>query len=161
MDVSERLAALERRMDALEQSPPPAVDEGDVLWAVNALATQGEGPGSVLLAGAVTLPDGRAARWQEGRDLPGLLHVEVGQVADSLGALGSPVRLRLLLRLLREPQTVQELTTVEGVGTSGQVYHHLRHLTAAGWVRSQGAGRYEVPVARVVPLLAALLAAGT
>jgi DNA-binding transcriptional ArsR family regulator len=161
MDVSERLAALERRLDALERPTSPAVDAGDALWALDALAAQGEQPGAVLLAGTVTLPDGRAARWQEGRELPGLLDVEVVRVADRLGALGSPVRLRLLLRLLHEPQTVQELTTVDGVGTSGQVYHHLRQLTATGWVRSQGGGRYEVPVARVVPLLGALLSAGT
>jgi hypothetical protein len=55
---------------------------------------------------------------------------------------------------------VQDLTGLDGVGTSGQVYHHLRLLTAAGWVRAQGGGRYEVPVARTVPLLGALLAAG-
>lgn len=161
MDVAERLAALERRMDALEHPPPPAVDEDDALWALNALAAQGDEPGAVLLAGAVTLPDGRAARWQEGRELPGLLDVDVDQVADVLGALGNPVRLRLLLRLIDEPQTVQDLTAVEGIGTAGQVYHHLRQLTATGWARPQGAGRYEVPAARVIPLLGALLSAGT
>jgi DNA-binding transcriptional ArsR family regulator len=160
MDVSERLAALERRMAALEHPPPPSVEDADALWAINALATQGEEPGSVLLAGTVTLPDGRPVRWQEARGLPGLLDVAVDQVADSLGALGNPVRLRILLRLLHEPQTVQELTSIEGIGTTGQVYHHLRQLTATGWARTPGGGRYEVPVARVVPLLGALLSAG-
>lgn len=137
------------------------MDEGDALWAINALAAQVEEPGAVLLAGTVTLPDGRPARWQEGRELAGLLDVDVEVVADSLGALGNPVRLRILLRLLHEPQTVQELTTIEGIGTAGQVYHHLRQLTSTGWARPQGGGRYEVPVARVVPLLGALLSAGT
>jgi DNA-binding transcriptional ArsR family regulator len=159
MDDSERLVDLERRVAALERQPP-SIAEDDALWAINALAASGEEHSTVLLAGSVTLPDGRPARWQEARELPDLLDVEVDEVADILGALGNPVRLRLLLRILDEPQTVQELTGVEGVGTSGQVYHHLRQLTATGWARSQGGGRYEVPVARVVPLLGALLSAG-
>lgn len=160
MDVSERLAALERRLDALEHPSPPPVEEGDALWAISALAAEGEEPGTVLLAGTVTLPGGRPVRWQEARELTGLLDVDVAQAADILGALGNPVRLRILLRLLDAPQTVQELTSIEGIGTTGQVYHHLRQLTATGWARTQGGGRYEVPVARVVPLLGALLSAG-
>ena len=39
------------------------------------------------------------------------------------------------------------------------IYHHLRTLTAAGWLQSTGRGRYEVPVVRIVPLLVLILAA--
>lgn len=162
MDVEQRLAAVERRLAALEEQPPPGpAEEGDdALWAIDALSARVGPPGAVLLAGTVTLPDGRAARWQEGRARDDLLDVDVVAAAAALAALGSPIRLRLVLRLLDEPATVQDLLALDGLGTSGQVYHHLRLLTAAGWVRSLGGGRHEVPVARVVPLLAALLAAG-
>ncbi|WP_051715621.1 hypothetical protein [Streptomyces bikiniensis] len=44
-------------------------------------------------------------------------------------------------------------------GTTGQIYHHLRQLTGAGRLHTSGRGRYEVPAARVVPLLMALTAA--
>ncbi len=43
--------------------------------------------------------------------------------------------------------------------TTGQIYHHLRLLTAAGWLHTTGRGRYEVPGTRVVPLLVVLTAA--
>src|SRR5690606_18106539 len=83
-----------------------------------------------------------------------LLGADWTEEADVLVALGHPVRLRLLQRVLGGATTVAELVDTDGVGTSGQVYHHLRQLTAAGWLRALGGGRYEVPVARVVPLLA-------
>ncbi len=50
------------------------------------------------------------------------------------------------------------LVGIDGFGTSGQLYHHLRQLVAAGWLRTAGRGRYEVPPARVVPLLVVLAA---
>ena len=77
----------------------------------------------------------------------------------SPAALGHPVRLRLLQQVLTGASTVHELTQIDGVGTSGQVYHHLRQLTSAGWLHAVGGGRHEVPVARVVPLLVLLLGA--
>jgi hypothetical protein len=39
------------------------------------------------------------------------------------------------------------------------VYHHLRQLTSAGWLRSAARGRYVVPPERVVPLLTVVAAA--
>jgi hypothetical protein len=66
------------------------------------------------------------------------------------------VRLRLLLAVLRGTTSPAELAEVPGTGTSGQIYHHIRALTAAGWLRSSGRGQVQVPAERVVPLLAAL-----
>jgi hypothetical protein len=43
--------------------------------------------------------------------------------------------------------------------TTGQLYHHLRQLVAAGWLRTSLRGRYAVPADRIVPLLALLAAA--
>ena len=34
---------------------------------------------------------------------------------------------------------------IDGLGTTGQAYHHLRQLAAVGWLHSTGRGRYEVP----------------
>lgn len=55
-------------------------------------------------------------------------------------------------------RTTAALTDLDVVGTSGQLYHHLRPLLAAGWLRQAARGRYEVPADRVVPLLVVLSA---
>ncbi|MBL7260266.1 helix-turn-helix domain-containing protein [Paractinoplanes lichenicola] len=158
----DRLTALERRVAELEdrlrepQTAGPGSDPG-AFWALEGLLERVGEPGAVLITGGVTLPDGRVARWQEGAGTAELLETDWSQQVAALAALGHPARLRLLVRLLTEAGTAHDLMAVEGIGTSGQVYHHLRQLVAAGWLHTVGGGRYEVPVARVVPLLTTLL----
>ena len=81
---------------------------------------------------------------------------DVESAAGRLAALGHPVRLRLLLAVLRGATGPAELAEEPGIGTSGQIYHHIRTLTAAGWLRASGRGQVQVPAERVVPLLVAL-----
>jgi hypothetical protein len=69
------------------------------------------------------------------------------------------VRLRLLRRVLGGARSTAELADDKELGTTGQLYHHLRQLAATGWLRSTGRGRYAVPGERVVPLLVILTAA--
>jgi len=86
-----------------------------------------------------------------------LLDADDGETAAGrLAALGHPVRLRLLLAVLRGATGPAELAEVPGIGTSGQIYHHIRTLTATGWLRASGRGQVQVPAERVVPLLVAL-----
>jgi hypothetical protein len=164
-DVERRLTALEAGAGLLRRDPrsgdagqpPGTLDEA--LWALEGLRARVSEPGAVLITGTVTLPDARSAQWQEGAETDALLEEDWGQLADVLAAVGHPVRLRLLQRVLTGTATAAELVQLDGVGTSGQVYHHLRQLVAAGWLRSAGGGRYEVPVARVVPLLTTIVGA--
>lgn len=162
-----RLTALEQRVNDLEvqlrSSTVAAADtqkpDSEVLWVLQGLRSRVEEPGAVLLAGTVRLPDGRTAQWQQGVSTDDLLGMQWEDSADVLTALGHPVRLRLIQQVLAGVATVQELIQIDKIGTSGQVYHHLRQLTATGWLRPVGGGRYEVPVARVVPLLTSILGA--
>jgi DNA-binding transcriptional ArsR family regulator len=78
------------------------------------------------------------------------------ELAGVLAALGSPVRLTLLQEIVRGRDTVNALSEVDGLGTSGQIYHHLRQLTAEGWLHSPSRGTFAVPQPRVVALLAIL-----
>lgn len=164
--TEDRLAALERRVTELERklegklegklerpADSATTPDPEVFWALAGLTARVSAPGAVLITGTVTLPDGRAARWQEGASTEDLLADDWSQHVDALAALGHPVRIRLLRRVLSGVNTAHDLTETDGTGTSGQVYHHLRQLVAAGWLRSIGGGRYEVPVARVIPLL--------
>lgn len=153
--VLQRLEALERR--ATEPSPPAA--EGR-FWLLDGLRTQLPADrGAVVYGGIVNLPAG-PVEWQIGRTQADLLGQDWPALAARLAALGHRVRLALLRALVEGPATVQALAALPGLGTTGQLYHHLRELESAGWVHSPERGRYAVPPERVVPLLAVLSAAG-
>ncbi|MYV98641.1 helix-turn-helix domain-containing protein [Streptomyces sp. SID3343] len=158
--MTERVTALEA---AAAEKPPqgaPAENEtGDELfWALTGLKER-HGVGTLLYTGAVELAPGHPVEWQLAADARDLLDEDWAPFADGLVALGHPVRLSLLREVLRGTSTAAELGAMEGMGTSGQVYHHLRQLVAAGWLRTVGRGHYQVPVQRVVPLLVILFAA--
>src|SRR5690625_2721905 len=120
--TDERLDALELRLAALEAhvARPGGEDDERPLWALEALRDRVEDPGAVLLVGQVELPDERRAQWQLGAGTGDLLGGDWAEHADTLTALGHPVRLRLLQRVLGGVATVNELTETDGVGTSGQ-----------------------------------------
>lgn len=163
MDLEERVAELERRMAELESGPPaPAAGEGD-FWALDALKARhpvsDDADGAVLFTGAVRVPTGHRYEWQYGQLTESLFDGDWTETAESFAALGNPVRLRLLREILGGLRTAADLAALEGVGTTGQIYHHLRQLTGAGWLHTAGRGRYEVPAGRVVPLLVVLTAA--
>jgi hypothetical protein len=164
MKLSDRVAALEERLAALERPTAASIDPvGDAFWVLEGLRERHPDPGAVLLAGTVRLPDDRTLEWQERLSTDAVLGQDWREAADLLAALGHPVRLALVQRFLGGAATVTEATAPtdedDGFGTSGQVYHHLRQLVAAGWLRSTGSGRYEVPPQRVVPLMSIVLGA--
>ncbi|MEU7581920.1 helix-turn-helix domain-containing protein [Streptomyces sp. NPDC041068] len=164
MNLEERVAELERRMAELESAGPaaPAVGEGD-FWALDALKARhpvsDDADGAVLFTGAVRVPTGHRYEWQYGQLTETVFEGDWSELADSFAALGNPVRLRLLREILGGLRTAAELAGLEDIGTTGQIYHHLRQLTGAGWLHTTERGRYQVPVGRVVPLLVVLTAA--
>ncbi|MEO3972608.1 winged helix-turn-helix domain-containing protein [Streptomyces sp. CAU 1734] len=168
MELEERVAELERRLGALESARGAAPETGTEpgggdFWALEGfrgrLAEAGAEDGGVLFTGAVRLAAGERYEWQYGALTERLLQEDWANAADSFAALGSGVRLRLLREILGGRRSAAELAELEGLGTTGQIYHHLRQLTGAGWLHSPDRGRYEIPAARVVPLLVVLTAA--
>ncbi|MEU0223441.1 helix-turn-helix domain-containing protein [Streptomyces sp. NPDC006284] len=163
-ELEHRVADLERRLAALESAdrPAPHLGAGD-FWALEGLKEQlarmRAADGGVLFTGAVRLPAGEQYEWQHGALTDGLMDADWAESADVFAALGHPVRLRLLREILGGRRTAAELAELEEVGTTGQIYHHLRQLTGAGWLHAAGRGRHEVPPGRVVPLLVVLSAA--
>ncbi|TWD81407.1 hypothetical protein FB561_2522 [Kribbella amoyensis] len=162
--MDNRLEELERRVAALESARPlgeqvlPDGVDPEVFFALRALKERVPEPGAVLYTGTVTLPDGRHVDWQFGRPTTEVLDADWSARASGLAALGNPVRLTLLREILHDRNTVSALSEVEGLGTSGQIYHHLRQLTAEGWLHSPSRGVFAVPPTRVVALLAILVA---
>ncbi|MET7769608.1 winged helix-turn-helix domain-containing protein [Nocardia sp. NPDC005366] len=167
MDLEGRVAALERRIAVLEAgrttAPDGKAESGEELWAVNRLraefADSGVTNGGVLVTGSGRLPAGDQYAWQMGFTTDDLLLDDADGAAECLAALSSPVRLRLLRAILAGRRTASELAELDGVGTSAQIYHHLRQLAAVGWLQTAGRGRFDVPQGRVVPLLVALASA--
>lgn len=157
----DRLERLEQRLQAVEealaQAPEaPAVGPADAtrFWALEGLRSQPLPPaGAVAFTGRVEIPGGGAYEWQETQLAEALLDADWDEIGTALAALANPVRLSLLREVLGGRTSAVELTALESMGTSGQVYHHLRQLTAAGWLKTSSRGRYVVPPERVVPLL--------
>jgi hypothetical protein len=155
-----RLVALEQRVARLESAGQPAeVSAAGVFWALDGLKQQVPEPGAVLFTGSVSLPGGEHYEWQEAHPVDVLLAEDWSSLAGALTALAHPVRLLLLHEVLHGAQTAAELAEHERLGTTGQLYHHLRQLVSAGWLRSTARGQYAVPPERVVPLLVLLSAA--
>jgi len=125
--VDNRLAELERRIAALESAAVPQRETGR------------RRSDSRQAGAAQALRELRARRdWSE--------------VAPALAALGSPIRLTLLREIVSGHATVNSLSQVEGLGTSGQIYHHLRHLTAEGWLHTPTRGTFAIPPSRTTAL---------
>lgn len=134
-------------------------DAAGSLWALRGLQQRTDDPaGAVLLTGSVELQPGAQYLWQEGASTVSLLEADWSELVPALDALAHPVRLQLLQLVMNGIDRTAELGEAEGLGTSGQLHHHLRQLVAAGWLRSAGRGRYEIPAVRVVPLLVVLTA---
>jgi hypothetical protein len=166
-----RLQDLEERVKSLEAAGAPThagtvagvlepkeADDTDRFWALTGLQERATAPGAVLFTGTVTLPTGEHYVWQQGQAADTLLDADWTQRSAALVALAHPVRLLLLREVLRGARTVAQLGAHEQLGTTGQLYHHLRHLVSAGWLRTSARGQYMVPGERVIPLLVVLTA---
>ncbi|WP_433801225.1 ArsR/SmtB family transcription factor [Actinomycetospora sp. CA-084318] len=145
MTDDDRLAALEARVAALESaapSPSPeAVDDSGLVSYEGAVRLHGE------------------VSWRIGYSPAAVVDLPAAPTAEVLAALGHPVRLALVRRLLTGPASAAELQDAAELSSTGQVYHHLRALTAARVVEQDGRA-FRVPATGVVPVLTMLLAAG-
>jgi hypothetical protein len=171
-DLSRRVAVLEaaERSDtgsgAASSSGREPADVGANLRLVTALRGR-KGPryvrddvaGAVSFTGAARI-GGSEVLWAAEHGLPEVWDAEPGDLARLLAALGHPARLALVRAVLAGVATSQELAATAGVGSTGQLYHHLKDLIAVGVVEQAGRNRYRIEPAKVVPLLVILAAAG-
>lgn len=156
--AARRLEEIEQRLDALERGPPiqKSVPGDEPLWALRQL--QAQGFDGVLFAGQLDAPGVGRVAWQYGLSARTLLTQDWDAASPVLAALGHPARLRLLRAVLGGQIRNADLSGLEGVGSTGQLYHHLRELVAAGWLKPAGRGSHRLPPERTVPLLIILAA---
>lgn len=163
--LSERVSRLEAMSEAAVQPrPAPPVTDEEHFWALTGLQSRladhpATADGAVVLAGSLTLPDGGPVAWQQTAGTSGMWETDWSDLAATFAALGHPVRLELLRRILSGVHSTADLAETASRGTTGQLHHHLRQLVATGWVKQTGRGRYEVPAARIVPLMVCLVGA--
>ncbi len=157
------VADLTRRVEQLERSRPAprasAVTDGplvqqmlDELWSSS---DDHGGGGTVVYAGAGPWADGTVA-WQIGRGWPEIRQGAPDAVATLFGALSSSSRIRILCELVAGPVTTSDLGERLDQPSSGQMFHHLKELLAAGLIYQPERGTYAIRREDVVPLLAAL-----
>jgi DNA-binding transcriptional ArsR family regulator len=136
-------------------------------WVLHHLArktgpsyTRGEVSGSLAFGGVAQMGPGRVVDLTRSGEftVPDVMACDLPSAAVVLAALGHPVRLELLRRMLLGATTVGELQQVHGIGSTGQVHHHLRELRAARYVASAKRNQYAVLGDRIVHLLVILAA---
>ncbi|MGO3507212.1 helix-turn-helix domain-containing protein [Brachybacterium tyrofermentans] len=175
-----RLEALEMRVHELEDrapSTPPSAptsapegaessrasdavgstDVADPFWALTALKEHEPSPGAVVFAGAIDVGLGHL-EYQWGRPVEHLLAADWAEHAEPVAALGHPLRLAILRRLLDGEHTVAQIVDELELGSTGVAYHHLSALQSGGWAMSPRRGSWSIPASRVVPLLAIITA---
>jgi ArsR family transcriptional regulator, arsenate/arsenite/antimonite-responsive transcriptional repressor len=171
-DLAERVSALETALQSVLESGPVAPGGAAAAEAPGVLDTallerlqhrsgprfeDGSTQGSVLYAGAAQLGGGTYA-WQMERPVPGLLATDDDLIAGTLAAIANPTRVRLLKAVLAGAHEIHDLQEALGGVSTGQLYHHLKELTAAGLIRQRSRGRYEAAPRTVVPILAVIAA---
>lgn len=175
-----RLEALEARVHELEDRAPSTrpsasasapegaesigtagttgtTEDTDPFWALTALKEHAPAPGAVVFAGAVDVGLGHL-EYQWGRPVEHLLAADWAEHAEPVAALGHPLRLAILRRLLDGEHTVAQIVDELELGSTGVAYHHLSALQSGGWATSPRRGSWSIPASRVVPLLAIITA---
>ncbi|MGI5163999.1 ArsR/SmtB family transcription factor [Spirillospora sp. CA-253888] len=156
--IEKRLRALEARVTELEErlaaAPAP---EGAGPGAAEG-AGDHEDTGHIAYGGTARL-GGYEWTWQVTRAPGWLLERPAAPLAAVLQAAGQPARLEVLRLLLTGPRTVADLQSELGLGSTGQLYHHLKALSGAGLVEQTERAVYRLPGRAVFPVLAMLSAA--
>ncbi|OPA79243.1 ArsR family transcriptional regulator [Paenibacillus selenitireducens] len=94
-------------------------------------------------------------RWEpQSKGVEQLLDLDGDKMAKILAALGHKQRLDILRSVLREPLTGPELVERLNMGTTGQLYHHIKALQGADLLtQEERGGQYTIRGHRALPLL--------
>lgn len=161
-DLASTVEELTKRVEQLERSRAPrssAVTDGslvqrmlDELWSA---PDDSGGVGMIVYAGAGPWADGTVA-WQIGRVWSEIRGTAPEAVTALFGALANPSRIRILCQLVTGPVSTRDLGQKLDHPSSGQLFHHLKELLAAGLIYQPERGTYAIRREDVVPLLTTL-----
>lgn len=161
------VADIRRRLAAPPEPEPPRTPvhhPSEESWALDGLRQMAQDSSAAIMFAGFSEAEGPVVgpvRWQYARSGDAIMDRDWGAAAPALGALGSPIRLRILQLIAAGMTATADLVADGGLGTTGQLHHHLKALMAGGWLRSPSRGHYEVPPSRLVPLLVIVTATET
>lgn len=95
--------------------------------------------------------------WDMNRSGDILLNMNDDKVAKVLSALASRQRLAILKSILRSPGSAADLVERLNLGTTGQVYHHLKALQSADLITQEERGLFIFKGHRVPGLIMLLV----
>ncbi|WP_447008898.1 ArsR/SmtB family transcription factor [Saccharothrix sp. DSM 118769] len=117
------------------------------------------GGGEVGYGGRVAVGDGRVS-WRIDVTPEHALALADRPRIEVLAALAHPVRVEIVRTLLGQgAQPATALQEAARLGSTGQLYHHLKALTASGVVEQDKRGSYRLRSEAAVPVLVLLTAA--
>lgn len=159
-----RLATLEEQVSSFAKGGPTGAlfqARGSALPPGREPPTTQTGPmqGTLSYSGTIQ-QDSRPLRFQQTLAVQSLFEAAPDLLAQTFAALASPHRVIILRTLCERPCTAQQLQEVLGMGSAGQLYHHLKELLAAGLItQRERSSAYTIDPAKVIPICAAMLVA--
>ncbi len=113
--------------------------------------------GTLRYAGAIQIGE-RPFRFQQTLTVASIFAAPPEVFAQIFTALSSPHRVIILRTLCERACTAQQLQEILGMGSSGQLYHHLKELMAAGLItQRERSSAYTIDPAKVIPICAVLM----
>ncbi|HXR66283.1 MAG TPA: helix-turn-helix domain-containing protein [Ktedonobacteraceae bacterium] len=97
--------------------------------------------------------------WRRRLALQSIFAASPELLAQLFAALSSPHRVIILRTLCEGPRTSQQLQELLGMGSAGQLYHHLKELLATGLILQRGRSAYTIEPTKVIPVCIALMMA--
>jgi len=168
VDLVQRLAELERRVAALEgderaSAALPTPHDGTRDSATRDSATTPDSTtddgGAFGYGGQVALGDGQVS-WRIDVTPEHALSLADRPRVEVLSALAHPARVEIVRTLLGQgAQPAAALQEAARLGSTGQLYHHLKALTGSGVVEQDKRGSYRLRPSAAIPVLVLLTAA--
>jgi ArsR family transcriptional regulator len=166
--LEKQVADLQMRLTALEEKRPRSAPGLPPLPALPGLPSspverepleEGETLQGVLSCeGSVQFAE-QDVRWRQRLALQSVFAASPELLAQLFAALSSPHRVIILRTLYEGPRTSQQLQELLGMGSAGQLYHHLKELLAMGLILQRGRSAYTIEPTKVIPICIALMMA--
>ncbi|WP_219834487.1 helix-turn-helix domain-containing protein [Paenibacillus sp. R14(2021)] len=158
-DYGTELDVLKEQFERLQEQLDRITGTRPRTEAIAAGAAEDSPRGTIHFAGSFRQGDG-LLKWEaQERAAEELLQFDSESTAKILAALGHKQRLDILRALLGKPQTGAALVEQLQMGTTGQLYHHIKALAGADLLQQEErGGAYTVQPSRLLPILLLLSA---